>query len=86
MGMAPIVTAMLHQAGHSQPQHSPVEMSVQSNPFIGKVAAENAIITTGRIVALFQKDQPLRGTPALEIYVLFACRLGVSILSTRLAI
>ena len=42
MGMAPIVTAMLHHQGNSQPQHSPVGMSGQSNPIIEEHTAINA--------------------------------------------
>src|SRR5271170_1383458 len=43
MGMAPIVTAMLHHQGHSQPQHSPVVMSDQSIPIVKQHTAINAI-------------------------------------------
>ena len=86
MGMAPIVTAMLHHQGHSQPQHSPVEMSAQSNPMVEDHTAMSAINTTGRIVADLQKGSAAPWNPSIEVYVLFAWLVGVSILSTRLAI
>ena len=86
MGMAPIVTAMLHHQGNSQPQHSPVEMSGQSNPIIEEHTAINAINSTGRIVADLQKGSATPWNPSIEVYVLFAWLVGVSILSTRLAI
>jgi membrane fusion protein, multidrug efflux system len=86
MAMAPIVTALLHHHGNSQPQHSPVEMSGQSNPIIEEHTARNAIDTTGRIVADLHKGPATPWTPSVEVYVLLAWLVGVSILSTRLAI
>ena len=86
MGMAPIVTAMLHYQGNSRPQHSPVEMSGQSNPVIEKHTAISAINTTGRIVADLQEGSATPWNPGIEVYVLIAWLLGVAILSTRLAI
>ncbi len=86
MGLAPIVTAVLHHQGNSQPQHSPVEISGQSNPIIEKHTAINAINTTGRIVADLQKGSANPWNPSIEVYVLFAWLVGVSILSTRLTI
>jgi membrane fusion protein, multidrug efflux system len=83
MGMAPIVTAMLHHQRNSQPQHSPVEMSGQSNLIIEEHTANNA---TGRIVADLQKGSATPWNPSIEVYVLIAWLVGVSILSTRLAI
>ncbi len=86
MGMAPIVTAMLHHKGNSQRQHSPVEMSGQSNPIIEEHNASHAVNTTGRIVADLQKGSVPPWNPSVEVYVLFAWLVGVSILSIRLAI
>ena len=83
MGMAPIVTAMLHHRGNSQPQHSPVERSGQSNPIIEE---HTAINTTGRIVADLQEGSATPWVPSIEVYVLIAWLVGVSILSTRLVI
>ena len=83
MGLAPIVTAMLHHQGNSQPQHFPVEMSGQSNPIIEK---HTGLSTTGRIVVDFQNGSATPWNPSIEAYVLFAWLVGVSILSTRLAI
>jgi beta-lactamase regulating signal transducer with metallopeptidase domain len=81
--MAPIVTAMLHHQANSQPQHAPVEMSGQSIPILEE---HTAINTTGRIVADLQKGSATSWNPSIEGYVLFAWLVGVSILSTRLAI
>ncbi len=86
MGMAPIVTAMFHHQGNSQPQHSAVEMSGQSNPIIEEHTAINGINTTGRIVADLQNGSATPWNPSIEVYVLFAWLVGVSILSIRLAI
>ena len=83
MGMAPIVTAMLHHQGNSQPEHSPVELSGQSNPIIEE---HTAINTAGRIVAALQKGSATPWNPSIEVYVLIAWLVGVSILSIRLAI
>ena len=83
MGMAPIVTATLHHQGKSQPQHSPAEMSGQSNP---PIEEHTAINTTGRIVADLQKGSATGWNPSIKVYVLIAWLVGVSILSTRLAI
>jgi membrane fusion protein, multidrug efflux system len=83
MGMAPIVTAMLHHQGYSQPQHSAVEITGQSNPIIEEHTAINA---TGRIVADLQKGSATAWKPGIEVYVLIAWLVGVSILSIRLAI
>src|SRR5271170_8012912 len=41
MGMAPIVTAMVHHHRNSQSQHSPVEISGPSNPTIKEHATIN---------------------------------------------
>jgi membrane fusion protein, multidrug efflux system len=86
MGMAPIVTAMLHYQGNSQPQRSPVVMSGHSNPIIEEHTAKSAINTTGRIVADLQKESATPWNLSIEVYVVFAWLVGVSILSTRLAI
>ena len=86
MGVAPIVTAMLHHRGTSQPQQSPVEMSGQSNPIIEQPTAKSAINTSGRIVADLQKGSATLLNPSIEVYVLIAWLVGVSILSIRLAI
>src|SRR5579863_9695270 len=67
MGMAPIVTAMLHQRGNSQPQHSPLDMSGQSNPIIEEPTAINAINTAGRIVADLQKGSATPWNPSIEV-------------------
>ncbi len=83
MGMAPIVTAMLHRQGSSQPQHLPVARSAQSSPIIEE---HTAINTAGRIVADVQKGLAAPWNLTIEVYVLFAWLVGVSILSTRLAI
>ena len=83
MGMAPIVTAMLHHQGNLQPRHSPVEISAQSNSVIEEHTATN---TTGRFVAELQQGSASPWNPSIEVYVLFAWLVGVSILSTRLAI
>ncbi len=83
MGMAPIVTTMVHHQGKSRPQHPPVEMSDQSNPIIGEHAT---LTTTGRIVADLKKGSDTPWNSGIEFYVLFAWLVGVSILSTRLAI
>ena len=64
MGMAPIVTAMLHHQGNSQPQHSPVEMSGQSNPIIEEHPATTPSIRLVALLLTCKKDRPLRGIPA----------------------
>ena len=86
MGMAPIVTAVLHQEGSSQPRHSPVAMSGQSDPIIEEHTANSAVNTIGRVVADLQHGSATLWNPGIEVYVLFAWLVGVSILSTRLAI
>ena len=86
MGMAPIVTTMLHRQGHSRPQHSPVEMSGQSNPIFKQQPAVNAINMPGRIVADLPEGSATPWNRGIEVYVLIAWLVGVSILSTRLAI
>ncbi len=83
MGMAPIVTAMLHRQGSLRPQHLPVAMSAQSSPIIEE---HTAINTAGRIAAEVQKTLATPWNLTIEVYVLFAWLVGVSILSTRLAI
>ena len=83
MGMAPIVTAMLHRQGSSQPRQLPVAMSAQSSPIIGEHTAVN---TAGGIVAEVQNGLATPWSLTIEVYVLFAWLVGVSILSTRLAI
>ena len=86
MGIAPIVTAMLHHQGNSPPQHFLVEMSGRSNPIIEEHTAINAVNMTGRIVVDLQKGSAAPWNPSIEVYVLIAWLVGVSILSTRLAI
>jgi beta-lactamase regulating signal transducer with metallopeptidase domain len=86
MGMAPVVTAMLHYQGNSRPQPSPARMAGQANPIIAEHTAKSAIDTTGRIVADLQHGSAAPWNPGLEVYVLFAWLVGVLILSTRLAI
>ncbi len=86
MGMAPIVTAMLHYQGNSQRQHSLVGMPGQSSPIIEEPTATNAVNTTGRIVADLRKGLATPWNPGIEVYVLFAWLAGVSILSTRLVV
>jgi membrane fusion protein (multidrug efflux system) len=83
MGMAPIVTAMLHFEGGSRPHRSSVELSGRSNPMF---EGHTAIHTTGRIGADLQKGPAAPWNPSIEVYVLVAWLAGVSILSTRLAI
>ena len=41
MGMAPIVTALLHYQANSKPQHSPLEMSGRANPIIDETRPRN---------------------------------------------
>ena len=86
MGIAPIATAMLHQEGRSRPQYSPVRMSGQSNPIIEKHTAVSAINTTGPIGADLDQGSATPWNPSIEVYVLVAWLVGVSILGTRLAI
>ena len=86
MGLAPIVTAMLHHQGNSRPQHSPVEMSGQSNPIIEEHTGTSAINTTSRIVADLPKGSATPWNSSIDAYVLCAWLAGVSILSVRLAI
>jgi membrane fusion protein, multidrug efflux system len=85
MGMAPIITAMLHHRGNSQ-SHYPVEMSGRSNPIIDEHTAINPINTTGRNVADLQKGSATPWNHSIEVYILIAWLAGASILSTRLAI
>src|ERR1700733_9329996 len=47
MGMAPIVTVMLHYQGNSRPQPSPVEMAGRANSIITEHTAKSAIDTNG---------------------------------------
>ena len=86
MGIAPIATAILHHQANSQPQHSPAEISGQSKPTIEEHTAITAINTTGRIVADLQKGSATPWNPSIEVYVLIAWLVGVSVFSTRLAI
>ena len=64
MGMAPIVTAMLHQKGNSQPQHSPAHMSGQANPIIDEHARQAPSIRLFALLLTCKKHRPLRGIPA----------------------
>ena len=86
MGMAPIVTAILHYRGNSHPQHSPAQMAGQANPIIAEHTAKRAIDTTGHIVADLQDGSATPWNSSIQVYVFFAWILGVLILSTRLAI
>ena len=86
MGMAPIVTAILHHQGNSQLQRSPARMAGQSNAMIEEHTANSAIDTTGRVFADLQKGSATPWNPGIEVYVLLAWLVGVSILSARLAI
>ena len=85
MGMAPIVTAVLHHQGNSRSRHSPVEMSGPSNPIVEGHAADT-INTGGRIVADLRGGSTATRDRGIEVYVLIAWLAGVSILSIRLAI
>jgi membrane fusion protein, multidrug efflux system len=86
MGMAPIVTAMVHHQGKSHRQHSSVETSGQSKAIVEEHTANSAVTTTGRVEADLQHGSAILWNPSIEVYVLFAWLVGVSILSTRLAI
>ena len=86
MGMAPIVTAMLHDQGNSRPKHSPFAISGRSNPNINEPTTINVINTASRIVGDLQNGSAVRWNPGIEGYVLIAWLAGVSILGTRLMI
>jgi membrane fusion protein (multidrug efflux system) len=86
MGMAPIVTAILHHQADSQPRYSPVGMSGRSGAMIEEHTAAGAIDTTGPVVVDLQGGSATLRNPDIEVYVLIAWLAGVLILGTRLAI
>ncbi len=86
MGLAPIVTVMLHHQGGSPRQHSPVELAGQSGFLIADHTAASASDTTGRTVLDLPKRSAAPASFRVEVYVLLAWLAGVSFLSTRLAI
>ena len=86
MGMAPIVTAILHHRSDSQPHHLSIEMTGRSNPIDNGRNPVKTIETTGRILPDLERGSAAPRGRGIEIYILIAWLAGVSILCTRLAI